>query len=210
MPWPWSSCSSSPSSASVSANSIGSADLPQLDDGVRIPGRVLQQVAQPRFLEAQADAEHEIGVGDLGDVPGARLEPVRVGADGDDAEDLDVVAAHVRDPVRDDAGRDDDADGGGGLGAGRGGIGAGRTVAIGAAGEGREQREGEKQDRCAARDSLPDTASHLSWSCSRRAGSHEPTDHFLVLSLDRWSPDARERCMVCQPSSPPTQRSQVT
>ena len=87
----------------------GIDDLPQLDDRAGVPGRVVQQFAQPRLLEAEADAEHEIGVGDLGDVLGARLESVRVDTDGDEAEDLDVVAAHVLDPVRHDVGRDDDA-----------------------------------------------------------------------------------------------------
>ena len=199
----------------------GIDDLPQLDDGAGVPGRVLQQFAQPRLLQAQADAEHEIGVGDLGDVPGAGLEPVWVGADGDDAEDLDVVAAHVLDPVRDDVGRDDDADGLGGFGL-RLGLGSGRRRLLGrrrrggsllvvrAGDQGCEQREGEKQDGRTACGPHYDTVSHFSLSFPGQGGSPEPSDHFLVLSLDTRRGVAGERIIVCQLPSAVMQRSQVT
>ena len=94
----------------------GLDDVPERNDGIRVLRCVLQQIEEPRFLEAQPDAEHEVGIGDPGDVLRARLEGVRVGPDGNEAEDVDVVAAHVRDPVRHDAGRGDDAQGLGGVG----------------------------------------------------------------------------------------------
>ena len=197
---------------------MGSMTSAQLHDGVRILGRVLQQLTQPRFLEAQPDAEHEVGVGDLGDVLGARLEGVRVGPDGDEAEDLDVIAAHVLDPVGHDVGRDDDLDRRRGFrvglsGRGRplgGARGRGSVVVARAGDQGCHQREGDDQDHRASRDPHHDTVSHLSLSFPGHGGSPEPIDHVLVLGIIFWRTVAGERIIVCQLPSAAMQRSQVT
>ena len=73
--------------------------LAKLNDRRAVPGGVLQQILQPRALQPQANAEHQVCIRNLGHVSGARLVGVRVRANGQQAEHLDVVAADVADPV---------------------------------------------------------------------------------------------------------------
>ena len=52
--------------------------LCQFYDGRFVASRVLQQFTEPRILQSQADAQHDFGVGDCGDVLCAGLESVWV------------------------------------------------------------------------------------------------------------------------------------
>ena len=82
----------------------------EFNDGGRVPRRILQQFLQPGSFKAEPDTEYNIGIRDLGNVPGPGLKPVGVGPCGYQAEHLHPVAAHVLSPVCNEAGSSDHLD----------------------------------------------------------------------------------------------------
>ena len=81
----------------------------ELDDRRGVPGGVLQQLPQPRSLQAEADAQDQVGVGNPGDVPCSGLVGMRVRPDGQQTEHMHILAGHVAHPVRHDVGGGDHA-----------------------------------------------------------------------------------------------------
>ena len=60
------------------AELYGVDDICNLDDGRLVASGVFQQLVQPGFLKSQSVGEHEVGIGDCGDISCAGLVGVRV------------------------------------------------------------------------------------------------------------------------------------
>ena len=86
----------------------GVNEVPQRDDSVFIHAGVVDQFREPTGFQAQAHAQHQVGVGNPGHVSRPWLIGVGVAAGRQQTEHFHLATADVSDPVGDEVSRSHD------------------------------------------------------------------------------------------------------